>query len=131
MFCREPVDEVPLERVRVLILVHQDELKPALVKVPQVGELLQHAPPLRQQVIEIHPVRRLLAREVTRLDVRNLLRQRREVVVILRQRLRERPPRVHRHREDVPQHVRLREPRLLHVNARFVDARLQQILRVL
>ena len=127
----EAVDEFALKRVCVLILVHEDELEAALVEVAQVGEVAQDGEPLREQVVEVHAVRGLLARAVAGGDVLNLADQRREVVVVLRQRLGDGAARVQRHREDVAEHIGLRETRLLHVNAGLVHAGLEEILGVL
>ena len=61
----EQVNQVALELVRVLIFVHEDELEPALVMFAHVGVVLQQLEPEREQVVEIHRVRRALAVGVT------------------------------------------------------------------
>ena len=88
---RQQVDQVALQLVRVLVFVHQDELEAPLVLLAHLLLLLHQLEPERQQIVEIHRVRRPLARRVTLLDVRNLRRQVREIVVLLLQNLRNRP----------------------------------------
>ena len=61
----QQVNQVALELVRVLVFVHEDELEAALVMFAHVGVLLQQLEPEREQVVEIHRVRRALALGVT------------------------------------------------------------------
>ena len=70
---RQQIDQLALELVRVLIFVHQDELKPPLVMFAHVRMVVQQFQPQHQQIVEIHRVRRAFARRVTLLHVRNLL----------------------------------------------------------
>ena len=128
---RQQVNQVALQLVRVLVFIHQDELEAPLVLLADLLMLLHQLEPERQQVVEVHRVRRPLARGITLLDVRNLRRQMLEVVVLLLQHLRNRLVRVDRQRKDVPQHLGLREPRRLHIHFRLRHAGGDQVLGVL
>ncbi len=57
----EQIDEVALELVRVLVFVHENELEAALVTLAHVLVLLQELEPEREQIVEVHHVRGLLA----------------------------------------------------------------------
>ncbi len=69
----EQVNQVALELVRILIFVHEDELKSALVMFAHFGIVLQQFQPQREQVVEVHRVRGTFAGDVTLLLVGNLL----------------------------------------------------------
>jgi hypothetical protein len=53
---RQQINDLALETVRVLILIHQDELKAPLVVLLDIGMVLEKLQPKDQQVIEVHGV---------------------------------------------------------------------------
>ncbi len=131
MLARQRVDEVRLDLVRILILVHEDELKLPPIETRHLRMLLQHPQRLLQQVVEIHRVRRLLLLLVARVHPFDLLQQRQEIRELLRQHLVHRPLRVDRETEEIRQHIRLREPNLLRINPRTRHHRRDQIPLIL
>ena len=72
---REQINQVALQLVGILIFVHENELEAALVMFANVRVLLHQLEPERQQIIEVHAVRRALAGGVTLLLVGNLFRE--------------------------------------------------------
>ena len=127
----EQIDELALKLVRVLVFVHQHELKLALIQFARLLVLLQQPEPEHEQIIEIHHVGRPLALREPLDHILNLRRQARKIIVIPRQHLGDRATRVHRHRRDVRQHVGLRKPGRLDVDRRFAQARLHQFAGIL
>ncbi len=71
----QQVNQIALELVRVLILVHEDELEAALVMFAHLGVVLKELEPEREQVVKIHRVRRALAFGVKIGQARNFLIQ--------------------------------------------------------
>ena len=126
----EQINQVALQLVRVLILVHEDELKPPLKMFAHVGMVLQQPEPQHEQVVKIHAVRRALAGEITPVLVGNLLGERGEVTEFSLDQFRNRLMRVGRERKNFVQHIRLRKVFVLRVNLRIEQAGFDQILRV-
>ena len=123
----QQIDEVAWMLVGVLVFVHEDELEPALVLLPQIGLLPQQLQPADQQIVEVHHIGRPFARRVTRGQVLDLRDQRPEVVVLLLDHRRHRLTGVDRQREDVAQHVGLGKPRRLDVDLGLRQTGLDQV----
>src|SRR5665213_678159 len=65
--------QIALQLVRVLILVHKDELKTPLIMFADVRVFLQQLEPEREQVVEVHAVGRAFAGNIFFLQIGNLL----------------------------------------------------------
>ncbi len=128
---RQQVNQVALKLVRVLVLVHQDKLKTALIMFAHFLMVLEQFEPQRQQIVEIHRIRRPLPRGIAFLHIGNLLRQMREIVILLRQNVRNRFVRVHREREDITEHVGFWKAGGFHIDFRFRHAGVDEVPGIL
>ena len=126
----EQVNQVPLQLVGVLVLVHENELKPALVMFPQVGVVLQQLEPKDEQVVEIHRVGRAFAVGVTGGQRGDLGRELREMIELAGEQFCDRLVGVAGERKNFVQHVQLGEMRAFRFNFRVGNAGLDQVLRI-
>ena len=126
----EQINQVALQLVRVLILVHEDELKAPLKMFAHVRMILQQLEPQHQQVVKIHAVGRAFASEVAFVLVDNLFDVIGKVTEFSLDQFRNRLMRVGRERKNFVQHVGLWKVFVLRVNLRIQQAGLDQILGI-
>ena len=126
----EQVDEVALQLVGVLIFVHEDELKAALVMFAHVGMVLQQLQPQRQQVVEVHAVGGALAGNVTLLQVGDLFGELLEVAELRGHDFFGGPVGVDGERKDFVEHLGLGKMRAFDFDAGVGHAGLDEILGV-
>ena len=127
----QQINQLRLQLIGVLILVHEHELKPFLVQLADVFVFLEQLQPKQEQVIKIHQALRLFARSVTRQHILDLSGQRLKPRVALLAHLAHGLLLVDRQRADVAHHVRLGKARGFHVDLRLGNAGVHQPLGVL
>ena len=126
----QQVNQVALELVRVLIFVHEDELKAALIMFAHVGMVLKQLEPERKQVVEVHRVGSAFAGRVTFPQVGDLHGELREIIVLLIQNFIGGFVRVDCERKNFAEHFGFREMRSFRFNACGGNAGFDQVLRV-
>ena len=131
MPARQQIDEIALEPVRVLVLVHEDELEPALIMLANLRMLLHQLEPEREQVVEVHAVRRPLAGNVTPLQIGDLRPELREMAELALQQRGGGAMGVGRQRKNFVQDIQLGKMLVHFVQLRLHQAGLDEILRVL
>ena len=114
---RERVNEVRLDFVRVLIFVHQNELKLPPVKPNDVLVFDQHPQCFFEQIIEIERVRRLFLSFIAGMHILDLLEQRQEIRELFGEQFLHRPLRVDRKAEEIGKHVTLGKTNLLWIDS--------------
>ena len=78
----QQINEITLKLVRVLVFVHENELKSFLVMIADVGVFLEQSEPKCEEVIEIHRIRHAFAGGITFLQVGNGRGELGEVIVL-------------------------------------------------
>ncbi len=126
----EQVYQVALQFVRVLVFVHQDELKAALIHLARVGMLPHQFEPKRQQIVKVHRIARPLAFGVARRQIRNFPGEWHEITELRPKNLADRLLRIDGKRKNLIEHFRFRKMRALRLDAGVGDARLDEVLRI-
>ncbi len=121
MFGGEQIDEVGLDLVRVLVFVHEDELKLPPIKRRDLLVFLEHSKRLFEQIIEVERVGRFFPALVARVHIFDLLQERQEIGKLLREQFLDRSLRVDDETEDVRQHVALWKSDFLRVDSAARD----------
>ena len=127
----QQVNQLGLQLVGVLILVHQNKLKSPLVKLAHVRVFLHQLEPQHQQVVEIHQPIGALAPGVARQHVDDLLGQLLEPRVAILDDLAHINLLVDGQRADVAHHIRLGKARGFHVNLCLGDTGVDETLGIL
>ena len=127
----EHLDEVILQMVRVLIFVHEDELKLPLVVLRDGRIVFQKHHRLLQQVVEIQRVRLLLPRLIFLPHVGDVLREFEEVRIFFEQHIVELASRVELEAEHIREHSALWKTLLLRIESERRDHAVEHFLGVL
>ncbi|GBC83002.1 hypothetical protein HRbin10_02140 [bacterium HR10] len=127
----QPIHDLRLQTVRVLIFVHEDVLELLGVEGFDLRVLREQSPPIHEQVIVIHHILAPLALGVLPRDALDLRQQRLEVREAREDDLLQRSPRVAGEAEDVLQDFPAREPPRAGIQATGAHACLEQLARIL
>ncbi len=100
----EQIDEVALQLVGILIFIHENELKPALVLLADALVLGEQFQPERQQVIEIHCISGAFAFGIEAIQIGDLGGQGLEMLVFLFENCADRFSSIDGKRKDFGQH---------------------------
>ncbi len=128
--CGQDVDEIGLEMIRILVLVHEHELKLALITLRELSIVSQHAERFLEQVVEVQDIGRLLLFFIPALRLGDAVGEFEKVRVLLGEHLIDFPPRVQRKRKNIGQDFALRKELVLGVHAELRDHGVEQVLLI-